>query len=60
MARSFVADDAALAEYNVDGWSAAIKAAVEAAGADVVLISNTPSGWDVAPRIAAALDSPAS
>ena len=53
---TFVADDAALANYNVDGYSAAIKAAVVAAGADVVLISNTPSGWDVAPRIAAALD----
>ena len=53
---TFVADDAALENYNVDHWSAAIKAAVEAAGADIVLISNTPSGWDVAPRIAAALD----
>ena len=29
---------------------------VSAAEADVVLISNTPSGWDIAPRIAAGLD----
>ncbi len=52
----FAADDAALANYNVDGWTKAIRAAVEASGADLVLISNTPAGWDVAPRIGAALD----
>jgi len=52
----YVADDPALANYNVDGWARAIRAAADAAGADVVLISNTPSGWDVAPRLAAALD----
>jgi electron transfer flavoprotein alpha subunit len=52
----FLADDAALAHYNVDGWTQAIRAAVEASGATLVLLSNTPSGWDVAPRIAAALD----
>ncbi len=50
------ASDAALANYNVDGYAAAILAAVEASGADTVLISNTPVGWDVAPRVAAALD----
>ena len=53
---TFVVDDAAAANYSVDVWSAAIRAAVEAAGADLVLLSNTPSGWDVAPRIAAAQD----
>ena len=53
---TFVADDAALADYNVDAWNKVIRAAVEAADADVVLLSNTPSGWDVAPRIAAGLD----
>ncbi|MAE95501.1 MAG: electron transfer flavoprotein subunit alpha [Deltaproteobacteria bacterium] len=52
----YVADDASLANYNVDGYSAAIRAAIDASGADTVLISNTPTGWDVAPRIAAALD----
>ena len=52
----FVADDAALADYNVDGWNKAIRAGAEAAGADLILISNTPSGWDVAPRVAAGLD----
>ena len=54
--KTYVADDASLANYNVDGYSAAIRAAVAASGADTVLISNTPSGWDVAPRVAAALD----
>jgi electron transfer flavoprotein alpha subunit len=45
-----------LASYSVDLWTRAIRAAVEATSAELVLISNTPSGWDVAPRIAAALD----
>ncbi len=53
---TFVADDPALANYNVDGWNKAIRAAIEAADADLVLLSNTPSGWDIAPRIAAGLD----
>ncbi len=45
-----------LADYNVDGWCAAVLAAVEASGASTVLFSNTPSGWDVAPRVAAELE----
>ena len=52
----YVADDASLANYNVEGYATAIRAAIDASGADIVLISNTPSGWDVAPRIAAGLD----
>jgi electron transfer flavoprotein alpha subunit len=52
----YVCDDPALANYNVDGWAKAVRAAVEASGADTVLFSNTPSGWDVAPRVAAGLD----
>ena len=54
--KTYVADDASLENYNVDGYSAAIQAAVAASGVDTVFISNTPSGWDVAPRVAAALD----
>jgi electron transfer flavoprotein alpha subunit len=54
--KTLVVDDAAAANYNVDIWTKAIKAATEATGADLVLISNTPTGWDVAPRIAAGLD----
>ena len=49
-------DAAEAANYSVDVYKKAILAAVEAADADLVLISNTPAGWDVAPRIAAALD----
>jgi electron transfer flavoprotein alpha subunit len=52
----FVADDELLANYCVESANVAIRAAVEASGADVILLSNTPSGWDVAPRIAAGLD----
>ena len=51
-----VVDSPEAANYNVDVFKKAILAGVEAAGADLVLISNTPAGWDVAPRIAAALD----
>jgi len=46
----------AFAKHNAEAANAAIKSAIEASGADIVLISNTPSGWDVAPRTAAALD----
>ena len=51
-----VADHELLGVNNVEAQAAAIRAAVTASGADLVLISNTPSGWDVAPRVAAALD----
>ncbi len=54
--KTLVVDDPAAADYNVDVWSKAIKAAAESTGADLILISNTPTGWDVAPRIAAGLD----
>jgi len=52
----YVCDDAALANYNVDGWAKAVRAAADASGAETVLFSNTPIGWDVAARVAAALD----
>jgi electron transfer flavoprotein alpha subunit len=50
-------DQEALAHYNVDGYCRAVRAAVEATSAELVLVSNTPIGWDVAPRLAAGLDS---
>jgi len=52
----YTADHETLASYNAEALGAAIRAAVDASGADLILISNTPSGWDVAPRVAAALD----
>ncbi len=52
----FAADHELLGANNVEAHAAAIRAAVAASDADLVLISNTPSGWDVAPRVAAALD----
>jgi electron transfer flavoprotein alpha subunit len=45
-----------LANHNAEAANIAIKAAIEASGADLVLVSTTPTGWDVAPRTAAALD----
>ncbi len=52
----FAADHELLGANNVEAHAAAIRAAVAASDADLVLISNTPAGWDVAPRVAAALD----
>jgi electron transfer flavoprotein alpha subunit len=51
-----LADAEIFEHYNAEAVNAAIKAAIEVAGADLVVISNTPSGWDVAPRTAASLD----
>jgi len=52
----YLAEHDALASYSAEGAAAAIKAAIQASGANLILMSNTPTGWDVAPRIAAALD----
>jgi len=52
----FVAEAEALANYNADAYTQAVQAAVTASGAELVLVSNTPTGWDFAPRVAAALD----
>ena len=51
-----VAEGAALASYSATGWSQAISKAIEQESPDLVLISNTPTGWDVAPKLAAKLD----
>jgi electron transfer flavoprotein alpha subunit len=51
-----LAEHALLENYSVDALAPTIRAAIDAADADLVLMSNTPSGWDVAPRIAAGLD----
>lgn len=50
------ADHELLANYSADAYMAVLESAVEKAGADLVLLSNTPTGWDIAPRLAAALD----
>jgi electron transfer flavoprotein alpha subunit len=52
----YAADHELLAGYTAETSAAVIRAAVEASDADLILLSNTPSGWDVAPRVAAALD----
>ena len=52
----YAVDHELLANHNAEIGAAAVRAAVEASDADLILLSNTPSGWDVAPRVAAALD----
>jgi electron transfer flavoprotein alpha subunit len=54
--KTFVVDSPAAANYNPEVYGKAIKAAARSANASLVLISNTPTGWDVAPRVAAGLD----
>jgi electron transfer flavoprotein alpha subunit len=54
--RVLVADDASLANYTADGHARAIRRAIETEKPELVLISNTPIGWDVAGKLAAALD----
>jgi electron transfer flavoprotein alpha subunit len=51
-----LADDASLANYTADGHARAIRKAIDAEKPDLVLISNTPAGWDVAGKVAAQLD----
>jgi electron transfer flavoprotein alpha subunit len=56
--KTYVVDSPAAANYNPEVHGKAIKAAAKASGASLVLISNTPTGWDVAPRVAAGLIAP--
>lgn len=51
-----VADHELLASYGVDAYSRVVRAAIAKVSPDVVLVSNTPAGWDLAPRLAAGLD----
>ncbi|MCC6641612.1 MAG: electron transfer flavoprotein subunit alpha/FixB family protein [Deltaproteobacteria bacterium] len=51
-----VADHELLASYGVDAYNRAVRAAIAQTKPDIVLVSNTPSGWDLAPRLAAGLD----
>ncbi len=50
------ADHAGLEQYSADGYASVIRQAIEQESPDLILIGNTPSGWDVAPKLAAALD----
>lgn len=51
-----LADHELLANYGVDAYNRVVRAAIARLKPDVVLLSNTPSGWDLAPRLAAGLD----
>ena len=54
--RVLVADDAGLEHYTLDPYSKVIRQTVVAETPDLVLISQTPIGWDVGPKVAAQLD----
>ncbi|CAN5530122.1 electron transfer flavoprotein subunit alpha/FixB family protein [soil metagenome] len=49
----YLADDPVLERYSTAGYAAAIEAAIEESGADIVLIAGTTSGRDLAPYLAA-------
>ncbi len=51
-----VADAPGFEAYTADAHAQAILKAAEAESPDLILFSNTPNGWDVAPKVAAALD----
>ncbi len=51
-----LADDAFLENYTVDAYTQVICKAIDAESPDLVLIPNTSSGWDVAGKLAAKLD----
>jgi electron transfer flavoprotein alpha subunit len=54
-----LADAPELEHYSAEAHAAVICRAVEQHGPRLVLLSNTPTGWDVAPRVAARLDAAA-
>jgi len=51
-----VADNPEFENYTVDAYAQAIRRAAELESPELILISATPNGWDVAPKVAAALD----
>ncbi len=52
----YAADHALLAQYNVEAFEKVVRAALEQEKPEIVFFSNTPIGWDLAPRIAVHLD----
>jgi electron transfer flavoprotein alpha subunit len=51
-----VVDNPAFDKYTSDAYTQAIRKATEAESPDLILITNNPNGWDLAPKLAAALD----
>jgi electron transfer flavoprotein alpha subunit len=52
------AEGKAVENYTGDAYRRAIEAVVKEEGPELVLISHTPNGWDVAPPVAAGLSVP--
>jgi electron transfer flavoprotein alpha subunit len=51
-----LAEDAALGNYTVDAYAQVIRQAIDAESPELVMIGQTPIGWDVGPKVAAGLD----
>jgi len=52
------ADGASLANYTGDAYRRVIESIIQEESPELVLIGHTPTGWDVAPLVAAGLDVP--
>ncbi|MGH9462062.1 MAG: electron transfer flavoprotein subunit alpha/FixB family protein [Vicinamibacteria bacterium] len=52
------ADGSAVADYTGAGYRRVMESIIRAESPELVLIGHTPTGWDVAPLVAAGLDVP--
>jgi electron transfer flavoprotein alpha subunit len=52
------ADGSAVANYTGEGYRRVIESIIREESPELVLIGHTPTGWDVAPLVAAGLDVP--
>ena len=52
------ADGSAVANYTGDGYRRVMESIIREESPELVLIGHTPTGWDVAPLVAAGLDVP--
>ncbi len=50
------ADDASVEHYTSDAYAQVVRGALESVKPELVLFSHTPTGWDLAPKIAAQVD----
>ena len=51
-----VADDASVEHYTSDAYAQVVRGALESVNPELVLFSHTPTGWDLAPKLAAQVD----
>jgi len=58
LAQTITVEDPRLEHYSPDGYEQALRAVVDAVDPRVILLAHTATGFDLAPRIAAAWDLP--